>query len=451
MRGALLVTTALILASSPASAEPFTLATLRPYLNNEINGLELNHLFLKSIFALNATPFTIGAGVRASPAKYLRTDDGTTDAGLGKAIYVLSWGFGRPATELAGFAGMNLSTVRPTGFPNLLAQSGDQTSFIPAIGVSAVFFAGMAYKGFAVELALHYFSQSYDADGIGRFVGGACPTDPGADCGGRAVRSGAPVTGPATHHKFEDFNWLLNFDHQSGYSLGILLSNTHPLQEDGTIGTKLSLGGFRALAQPEQLTFEVFGSLGIGLNSYDGTLDYYGDQIAAVNDAVARNAALPTPGGDIYEIPLLASNIADTGINARIVLQVLPDPLFRLAEVGYAIQASGGGLVPQAGARAKVFYRDSGFVPSVDAYAGLFWIFEKDSPDDGDRGISSYISYSYNSPDSLTFVPLPDSHVLGLQLVFGNPMALPPPVPIIRYPKMEDARPAPVAAEGGTP
>lgn len=438
MRRSLLL--ALALCSGPAAAaQPFTLNTLRPYLNNEINGLELNHLYLQSLFAMNSTPLTIGAGVRAAPAEFLRTDGQLTDAGLGKALYVLSWGFGRPSTGFAGFAGLNLSTVRPTGFPNVLAQSGDQVSFIPAIGVSAVFFAGLAYQGFAAEFGLHYVKQAYDADGAGRFVGGACPNDPEIGCGGRQVRPGAPVVHPAKHYKFEEFNYLINLEHEDGYSLGVVISNVHPVLPDGTLGSELTLGGIRALAQPTQLKLDLFGRLGFGVNHYSGELDYYGDQIAAIDDAVARGVALPPADGDIVELALLTNDIAETGINARVVIQGLPSPLFRLAEVSYAIQGGTTGLVPQAGARVRALFRDDGFTPSADAYAGLFWIFEKDEPDEGDRGLSGYLSYSYNAPDALTFIPLADSHVIGLQLVFGNPMGLPPPVPIIRYPERVDA------------
>src|SRR4051812_7429029 len=115
-----------------AATEPFTANTLAPYLNNEVNGLELNHIFLQSMLTLDATPFTVGAGVRASPLSYQRIDGGRTDAGLGKVLYVISIGAGKPRSGVAVFGGVNVSQVRPSGFPNITALSGDQKTLIRA-------------------------------------------------------------------------------------------------------------------------------------------------------------------------------------------------------------------------------------------------------------------------------------------------------------------------------
>jgi len=419
--------------SNAAAAEPFTVFTLRPYLNNEINGLQLNHLFLQSLFALDATPLTFGAGIRAAPATYLRTDGGTTKAGLGKAIYVLSFGVGQPRTGFALFGGLNLSTVRPSGFPNVLGQSGDSHSFIAAGGTSAVFFAGLSYEGLALELAVHDKVQDYDADGAGRFVGGGCSKEWG--CGGRPVRSGAPVPAAPVSTHTKDENLLLSIEDVRGYSAGVLLSTIHSVSDAGGEVAKRALAGFRTLAQPRSLASQALGSVGAGLNGYDPALDYYGDDLALQNAAASRgDPPPPTRKKSIYEVPLVSDNVAGTGINGRVVLQAWPNPLFRLAEVGYSVQGRGSSIVPQTGARVKMFRRSDAYVPSVDAYAGIFWMFDKNESTDAASGLSVYLSYSYNSPDSLTFVPMPDAHVLGVQMVYGNPMGLPPPVPIIMYP-----------------
>jgi hypothetical protein len=115
-----------------AAADPFTMFTLRPYLSNEINSLELNERYLESLLELDGTPTTLGVGLRAAPATYRRIDDGVTKAGLSKEILVVSIGSGHPASDSAWFLGLNQSVVRPTAFPNFLLASGDADTQIHA-------------------------------------------------------------------------------------------------------------------------------------------------------------------------------------------------------------------------------------------------------------------------------------------------------------------------------
>jgi hypothetical protein len=436
-----LVSVVVLACSSVAlAAEPFTALTMKPYLANEVNALELNHLYLQSLFALDSTPFTLGAGIRSAPASYLRTDGEVTDAGLGKAIYVLAIGAGRPRSGFAVFGGLNLSNVRPSGYPNVTAQSGDADSFISAQGGSSVVFLGVAYKGLALEVAQFATEQKYDADGHGRFVAGGC--DPDFGCGGRTTRAGGPIASSPVTTEIDRQSVVANVESIHGYSAAVIVTPKQPGVE------KTTLTGFRLLAQPSQLARYGLGALGAGLNSYDAGVDYYGDQLDALNEAAASGGAIPdAEEGRLYEIPLVSDDIAGTGINGRIAVQVAPKAAFRLAEVGYAAQASGSWLIPQVGGRAKMFLRDESYVPSVDAYAGVFWLFDQDEPDDDDNGLSVYASYSYNSPDSLTFVPLADAHVIGLQMVYGNPLGLPPPVPILKYPALDSRHAAREAAE----
>mgnify|MGYP003381541333 CR=1 FL=1 len=41
-------------------------------------------------------------------------------------------------------------------------------------------------------------------------------------------------------------------------------------------------------------------------------------------------------------------------------------------------------------------------------------------------------SYSYNSPNTTTFLPIPRAHVFGLQVTVGNPQASRPLIPLVR-------------------
>lgn len=418
------------------ATEPFTAHTLQPLLHNEVNALQLHHLFLQSQFALDDTPLTIGSGVRAAPARYLRTD-GVTEAGLGKVLYTLSWGTGRPTTGVALFGGLTVAQVRPSGFPNLLALSGDRTDRISAQGGSGIVFLGLSVHGWAAQLALYPTGLTYDADALGRFQPGGCWA--GGDCSpSREVRPGSPVPGTPVHTSVQDVQQLIHLESKSGVSIASLLGTVHRVDDQGRIQDRRALAAVRALAEPYELVPREVGLFGTGLNHYAPEVDYYGDRTAETLDAAREGSPLPAvPEHGIWEVPLLAENIAETGVAARVVVQALPSPTFRLAEVGFAMERSPrSGLVVQGGTRLQLFRRSTSYTPAADAYAGVFWLFDEAKHEDRERGLSSYLSYSYNSPDSLTFVPLPNAHVLGLQLVFGNPMALPPPISIVKYPEV---------------
>lgn len=423
---------------SARGAAPFTAETLRPYLNNQVNALELNHAFLQSMFALDATPFTVGFGARAAPASYLRTDGEITDAGLGMVNYVLSLGAGRPSSSVAVFGGLNVSNVRPSGFPNILELAGSSNDDkITGGATSAVVFLGAAYKGWALEGALFRTELGFDADSAGRFQPGGCDKVDG--CVSRETRPGAPVEDGPTSTFFADNNWLVNLEHESSSYIGLLFSTVRNRNEDGTFRTTRKLTAVRTLFRPEEWIPEEYDYIRTGLNSYAPEVDFYGDSIDELNDAIKEGREPVVDRSRMFEWPIDAwIEYGEHVLNTRTMVQLAPSVLFRSFEMSYLLpQDRGAKFLPQAGAQLKVFRRGDRYVPAANAFAGLFWIYEGDAlygDEEEPDGVALYASYSYNSPDNLTFVPLIDSHVLGLQIVWGNPMALPPPVPILEYP-----------------
>jgi hypothetical protein len=425
----------LLLGEADASAaEPYDANTMRPYVANDVNALIANRLFLQSMLAIDATPFTFGVGVRGTPASYRTLGGAVVDGGLSRQQYVLSVGRGRPTTGFAIFGGANLSRVLPTQFPNVTAnlQNSEGRSPLRAAGGSLVLFAGAAYQGIAVELGYFVSGFTIDSDVSGRLA--SCPDLSG--CGGMTQRPGSPFPSGPTTENINRTSYLLNLETAKGYSLGILFGGVDELTATGERIVKDRLAALRALAQPYDLVSRDIGLLGAGLNVLAPEVDYYGDRVPDLRKAAERGVPPPVEdGGNIVEFPIVGDHLANTGALARLIVQAAPSPLFRLLEVGYAYEGDPSGkLVPQAGVRAKLFRRADAHVPSWDAYAGGLWVLRKGEPDAEGRGLSAYVSYSYNSPDSLTFLPIPDAHVVGLQLVYGNPIALPPPVPNLKYP-----------------
>lgn len=416
------------------AAEPYDANTMRPYVANDVNALIANRLFLKSMLLLDATPFTFGVGVRGTPASYRTLGGAIVDGGLTRQQYVLSVGYGKPASGFAIFGGANLSQVLPTQFPNVASnlENSEGRSPLRAAGGSLVLFAGASYQGIALEFGYFVSGFTIDSDASGRLA--SCPDISG--CGGISQRSGSPFpSGPSTEN-INRTSFLLNLETAKGYSLGLLFGGVDELKDTGERIVKDRLAALRALAQPQDLFSRDIGMLGAGLNVFAPEVDYYGDRVPDLRKAAERGVPPPAnDSGNIVEFPLVGDHLADTGALARLVLQAAPSPRFRLLELGYAYEGSdSGAIIPQAGVRAKLFRRADAHVPSWDAYAGGLWVLDKGDSSAGGKGLSAYVSYSYNSPDSLTFLPIPDAHVVGIQLVYGNPMALPPPVPNLKYP-----------------
>lgn len=154
-------------------------------------------------------------------------------------------------------------------------------------------------------------------------------------------------------------------------------------------------------------------------------VDFYGD------DAAKVRRGEPVERKRIWQVPLVGDRLGDTGLLARVTLQAAPVPTLRLLEAGWADEvALAERAALQAGIRGRLYRRDTSYHPSADAYAG---VFKADRDRDG-RGVSAWATLAYDSPDPLVFPAVHDATVIGLQATLGNPVAMPPPVPTLRYP-----------------
>lgn len=417
----------------PASAEAtetFSRDTLRPLLLKDVNSLIGNHYFIQSMLAFDSTPFTIGISTQQARANYQRSDGVEYKGGLTRVGEVLSLGFGRPASGFAIYGVLNVNGVLVNAYPFPFADSDEAHITAKTYGVVAA--AGLAYKGWVAQFGVHYTASQMDADGIGRLS--SC-TKEGFCAQGINQRPGAPLGNAVRRESTSLTNKLIILENASGYSVGALFGSYEQLQAWGERRAKTELASLRALAQPNNLLPRAVGLIGAGITTYAPDIDYYGDRIKEARAAVARGQSVPTSSKTMVEVPFVGDRLAGTGALARLVVQGYPSPNFRLAEAGYVFQGDEtASFLPQAGARAKVFRRGDGVTGSTDIFAGFFWVFSQSNRAQQGRGLSMYLTYSYNSPDSSNFVPLSDAHVLGAQIVFGNPSAMPPPVPSVKYP-----------------
>jgi hypothetical protein len=409
----------------------FTRDTFLPYTLNDVNALIGNHYFVQSMLAFDRTPFTVGISNVEARADWARMDGSTFRGSLNRTKYLLSFGVGRPSSGTAVFVVGNMDGIYAGPWPAFF-ENANEDGHVQATSYGAVGAIGIAHQGWVAQLAYFYHNTQISADATGRFT----QCDFSASCAEPSLRSGAPAASVGVGEETSVGNTMLTLENGHGYSAGVLLTPREEATASGNTERKTALGSLRLLAEPYDLLPEAIGVLGAGLTTFGRGLDYYGDQTDAVQQAIAAGEPAPEPSTKgIVEFPFTAQRIAETGATARIVLQASPAPAFRLAEAGYFYEGDPSWrFLPQLGGRAKLFKRASGYVPSADAYAGFFWVFNKDVADSHGRGLSAYAIYSYNSPDAANLVPLANAHILGAQIVFGNPTALPPPSSLIKYP-----------------
>jgi hypothetical protein len=393
-----------------------------------VNALIGNHYFVQSMLAFDAAPFTVGVSNFQTRADWARMDGSVFRGGLNRTKYLLSVGTGHPRTGTAVYVSGNMDGIYAAPFPAFF-ENANEDGHVRAVSYGAVAALGVAHKGWVAQIAYFYHDTRIDSDALGRFT--RC--DGSASCATPNLRSGAPDPLVGEGEVTKVGNTMLTLENGRGYSTGVLLAE----RVNGR-GTGTGLASLRALAEPYDLLPEAIGLLGAGLTTFGRGLDYYGDNTDATQAAVdAGEEAPPPPDRGIVEFPFSMQRIGGTGATARIVLQASPAPAFRLAEAGYFYEGDPEWrFLPQVGGRAKVFKRAAGYVPSADAYAGFFWVFRKSASEPSGRGLSAYATYSYNSPDAANLVPLANAHILGMQVVFGNPRAMPPPSSLIQYPEV---------------
>ncbi len=285
-----------------------------------------------------------------------------------------------------------------------------------ASGYEGLVFAGGALYG--VQATIGYLGtlttpQDFKLDQTGAFA------VPGS--GSTGSRQGAPAVSSAD--LASNFILLSAYDAKTGAFLSasygeypLLVTQTDDL---GTTtryaGSERRLSEVRAHLQPlrDRYLPAQFGLPMIGIAKLDRFKDNYQER--------AAQPAKPPSDETPYEIELGSDDILAGGFRAHVVYQVSPTLLLRRAELGYVEQLEKDGRRLRVGVRAQAFQRAGGFVASGDAYALV-----------GIGPAQVGFSYSYNSPDGTTFIPVANAHVFGLQVLFGEPETSRPLIPLVR-------------------
>jgi len=144
------------------------------------------------------------------------------------------------------------------------------------------------------------------------------------------------------------------------------------------------------------------------------------------------------------QTPIGTDDALGFGVRFRVVPQWYPTVQLKRAELGF-VRSIGdlGADVPFGfGARVVLHRPEETYQVSTDAFASVgLYQYEEDKTPEGHAKYALFLaaSYSYNSPDGTTFLPIADAHVFGFQLVWGRPETAKPLIPLIRSaPKKTD-------------
>lgn len=408
--------------SRSARAETYYGPELSAMARQSIDVMKMHQHAMKAQLALDDAPIFIEGTLRATAATFKFLDGRSLDAGIRRAGASMGFGSGKPRTETAWFFGVQIDSVEASSFPYFLKEiEGFETR-----ALQGALYAGFAFRGFQLSAGTVIEEPLSSVDRQGFFTTSAgLPT----------FRSGAPVPGDGVEPEKPGprTSTFVTLTQAEGVSVGATIAS---IRED----VAATLAALRAEIVPslamERLNLrDKIGVPGIGLNRYAAGIDYYGDRFADIRDMANRAAAGFEPdgvslitGSDTYEIPLILEDIAETGLSLRAITQVAPKPLFRSAEASWQYRAEKARL----GAKASLFRRGDALTGNTDAYAAacpyalLFSI-----PCEGFMQLWLTGSYSYNSPDSSTFLHIPNAHVLGLQVVWGPPEMARPLIPAL--------------------
>jgi len=164
-----------------------------------------------------------------------------------------------------------------------------------------------------------------------------------------------------------------------------------------------ALSDFKLNVQPlEQYLPEFYGLPFLDIVSYTPIAAYY--QKYLVTDTSGGNAKSVPKSSRDYDFSYGSDNFLTQGFRPSMTLKVRPHMAFRQVDAAYV---KNWGDILILGGRGAYYLKGGESNVSVDAFAML------------SLGLTFGFSYSYNSPDNVTFLPLSGLHVFGVQVIWG--------------------------------
>ncbi|HBX49921.1 MAG: hypothetical protein A2275_04945 [Bacteroidetes bacterium RIFOXYA12_FULL_35_11] len=309
---------------------------------------------------------------RLSPATFLINDGAIKKGSLQRHLFNLGGGFGK-ASEAGIFAGMQADMA--------LAGREEWGSNC----TQYIFYLGFALAGFQADVGAMLASQgAEELDFNNEFSYIKQPDD--------------TVYQRGTRH-----GTAFSVYHKSGV---YFMANFTKVWINGTDYSKLA--DYKFSIQPlKKYLPDIYGLPFIDLVAYTRLSSYYSQYQDYYNSAFQINES--EMKDKEYDISPGSDGLYKKGLRASVTFHAYPKVYFKKAELAYNYFINDKAQV--CGARTQFYMREHKPNISFDAFVMLSTKSKKQT-------IS--LSYSYNSPDNTTFLPLPKLHVIGAQLIFGH-------------------------------
>lgn len=411
------------LVSSPAAAAEFVGSEVGTSVKRSIDIIQ-DHLQLEQTqHRYERILWYFGYTHRWAPGKVVFDDGKRVSGNLNRAQMSLGGGFG-------SYDSFGIIFGAQLDFVQMIGNFGERAGGLRAAPGQSLLYVGAVGQGF--QFTVGQMQNQMSARGLPLDAYGNYTANP--DAGHRA---GTPryIAFPDEGDDSAFISTLFTGYHESGAFFAVNYENE-------TGGRRGRIGEARFNFQPlKQYLPDLAGLPTFGIAKLDKFKRYYGEALDSKSgkqlDAqpeVRDPAGIPARNSqDPYETEFGTDDALGIGARIRVIAQVRPEVTFRRADFGIVhIENLGKRFELVAAARAIAFKRDASYDAAVDSFALIGIPPFKRGPDRMGWPFHFGVSYSYNSPDGSTFLPIPHAHVFGFQIVVGAPETSKPLIPIVK-------------------
>ncbi len=360
---------------------------------------------------------------RWAPGEFLMADGTKLGGNLARNQVLVGGGWGDTEEGLF-FLGAQIDQLVAVGQPGQEKQS-DSERFKPGGVAQMLYYLGGSLYGVQASAGLLFNQMGPEKlllDGYGNFSARA----------GGSPRPGAPTDVQDPVRSQNPPNSLL-FTVYDGHT-GAYIAMTYGGQQERTMSedwmgnrtyrteeTGSGIQDVRVNVQPLQHYLPAwFGLPFVALTRYDRP---FSELTASTEEQSATKTT---------DFALGADDVLRGGLRWRTVIN--QDGRLRIAELGYVEEVRNGEFGFLLGARAMAVNRTGTHEPSAEGFLKASYM--RSEPDVDDKAVPSWVgvavSYSYNTPDSATFIPIPKAHVMGIQVIYGPTEVAKPLIPLVR-------------------
>lgn len=362
------------IAQNPVTGVQFKEAAL-----SSVDVLSSHFLLLQAQSHYNKILNNVSVTDHIAPAKLFINNGTSWDGKISRLLINTGIGYGS-IKKFGVFAGFQGDYVYARG-----NKVNKESKLVRCDVVQGVWYFGFSFLGFQLDAGKLFHANEFALDNNQDFAGDTS----------QITKSGIS--------DFEKDMSVYTLYHKSGIYFSTVFSK---IKYDGL--DKRILSEYKFNIQPlKKYLPDVYGLPFLDLIGYTPLSTYYNKYKDFYT--AAFNADQTTKNKMGYDATLGSDDIKKLGLRSALTLQVYPKASFRKFEVAYNYFRKEKTQV--FGARSQFFMKDKTPNFSFDAFATISTKV---------KNLTFSVSYSYNSPDNVTFVPLPKLHVIGIQIILGK-------------------------------